>query len=286
MKLLICDLDNTLYDWVAYFVPSFYAMLDEAVRVTNCDREKLLDDFRSVHIKHHDSEHPFSLLETDTMKEIFRGMDRKCMANKLDSAFYAFNSQRIKNLRLYPGVRETLDVLVDSGVKLVAHTESRLYAALDRLNRLEIAHKFAAVYCRERPQSEHPNSIEGDAWIRNFPVIRSRELSQHQRKPDPSVIREICGDVGVRVDSTSYVGDSMSRDMLMAKNAGVFAIWAEYGTRNSDQYYRKLIRVSHWTADDVERERILKEQSSAVRVDFILKNSFREILDALRMRES
>jgi FMN phosphatase YigB (HAD superfamily) len=52
-KLLICDLDNTLYDWVAYFVPSFYAMVDKVVELLGCDRERLLDDFRKVHQRHH-----------------------------------------------------------------------------------------------------------------------------------------------------------------------------------------------------------------------------------------
>ena len=47
-RLLICDLDNTLYDWVSYFVPTFYAMADEVVRITNCDRDRLLDDFRLI----------------------------------------------------------------------------------------------------------------------------------------------------------------------------------------------------------------------------------------------
>src|ERR1700737_3268202 len=70
-RLLICDLDNTLYDWVGYFVPSFYAMVDEAVRITGCDRETLLDDFRRVHQAREDSEQPFALLETETIKQIY-----------------------------------------------------------------------------------------------------------------------------------------------------------------------------------------------------------------------
>ena len=32
-----------------HLVPSFYAMVDEVVTITGCDRETLLDDFRRVH---------------------------------------------------------------------------------------------------------------------------------------------------------------------------------------------------------------------------------------------
>ena len=40
-SLLVCDLDNTLYDCVAYFVPSFYAMVDAATSIMGCNRENL-----------------------------------------------------------------------------------------------------------------------------------------------------------------------------------------------------------------------------------------------------
>lgn len=66
-RLLVCDLDNTLYDWVSYFVPSFYAMINSAVKITGCDREILLDDMRAVHRNYGDSEQPFALLETETI---------------------------------------------------------------------------------------------------------------------------------------------------------------------------------------------------------------------------
>ena len=52
--MLVCDLDNTLYDWVGYFVPSFNAMVNEALPILGCGREQLLDDLREVHQRHHD----------------------------------------------------------------------------------------------------------------------------------------------------------------------------------------------------------------------------------------
>src|SRR5262245_37086316 len=137
-RLLVCDLDNTLYDWVAYFVPAFYAMVGEVVRLTACDRERLLDDFRAVHRAHHDSEHPFALLETPVIREHFGKCTVEEIARELDSAFHAFNSSRKHNLKLYPGVRIALNELLDAGVVLVAHTESKLHAVVDRLTRLDL----------------------------------------------------------------------------------------------------------------------------------------------------
>lgn len=279
-KLLVCDLDNTLYDWVGYFVPAFYAMVDEVVRVTGCDKEQLLDEFRAVHRHHHDSEHPFALLETPTILRLYTGLTRQETAEKLDSAFHAFNSSRKKNLQLYPGVRESMEALSRAGCVLIAHTESKLYSALDRLTRLDLGDYFKRIYCRERPQSQHPDVAAGERWLSKTPLHKVTELSHHQRKPDPDVLMEICRVEGVSPADAAYVGDSMARDILMAKTANVFAIWAKYGGHRQDQY-QKLVRVTHWTDDDVEREKSLRVQAETIQPDAVLQLSFSEILGAL-----
>ncbi len=283
-RLLICDLDNTLYDWVNYFVLSFYAMVDEVVRITSCDRNRLLDDFRAVHRQHHDSEHPFSLLETRTIQDHFPGQRREEIAQHLDSAFHAFNVSRKQNLQLYPGVREGLEIISQSGLAIVAHTESKLYAVVDRLNRLELTGYFQQIYCRERPSSKHPDPEIDRIWLERFPMQKVVELSRHQRKPNPDVVLEICRAQGVPPAETAYVGDSVARDILMAKTAGVFAIWAKYGAFHSEDQYQQLVRISHWTAEDVERERKLKEKAKKIRPDYVLENGFSEIVHALRPR--
>ena len=79
---------------------------------------------------------------------------------------------------------------------------------------------------------------------------------------------------------TAYVGDSIAKDVLMAKGADVFAIWAHYGANFNKELYQKLVRVSHWTPEDVAREMELKEMAQGVRPDYVLENSFQEILGA------
>jgi len=280
-RLLVCDLDNTLYDWVAYFVPSFYAMVDEVVKITGCDREQLLDDFRTVHRTHHDSEHPFALLETQTIHKIFQGKSRNEMANILDPAFHAFNSTRKATLHLYPGVLVSLDTLSESGITLVAHTESNLFAALDRLTRLEIEKYFKRIYCRERSGGPHPNPDAAQVWFDRISANKVKELSHHQRKPNPDVLLEICADESTEPSEAAYVGDSMARDILMAREANVYAIWAKYGVSLVTDAYKKLVRVTHWTDDDVEREKKLAARVERLRPDAVLEKSFGEIVEIL-----
>lgn len=279
--LLVCDLDNTLYDWVGYFVEAFYALVDETVRLTGCDREQLLDDFREVHRRHHDSEHPFSLLETVTVQRLFSDKSRAEIASALDPALHAFNSRRKANLTLYPTVRESLDAITDSGITLVAHTESKLYAVVDRMSRLGLDRYFARIYCRERSESAHPSAERGNDYLADFAMHKVVELRYHQRKPSRDVLLEVCAREGASPESAAYVGDSMARDVLMAKRANVTSIWAKYGTVHRPQDYERLVRISHWSESDIDRERLLAREASSVAPDFVADHYFSQVLPAL-----
>lgn len=284
-RILVCDLDNTLYDWVSYFVPAFYAMVDEVVRITGCDKEKLLDDFREVHQRHGDSEQPFALLETDTIRRLFGNATVNEMISALDPAFHAFNSIRKQKLVLHPQVRETLDLLKDAGVDLVAHTEGKLYGVVDRLQRLDLFHYFKKIYCRERSASSHPMPSSRTHWLDQFPVDKIVELSHHQMKPNPTVLLEICKDEGFAPTEACYVGDSVARDILMAKRANVFAIWAAYGARHDRVMYDLLVRVTHWTSKEVEREKQLREDAKFIQPDLVAARSFAEVLKAFDLED-
>ena len=285
VRLVVCDLDNTLYDWVSYFVPSFYAMVDNVLEITGWDREDLLSDFQKVHQKHHDSEHPFALLETNLVKKMFPDGDSRAAKEYFDDAFHAFNSVRKKTLRTFPQVHETLGTLKSNDIHLVAHTEAKLHAAVDRLRRLNLTQYFDKVFCRERADSRHPDGLSDEQWLKDFPVETITELSHHQRKPDPSVLSEICKLRAVEPSETAYIGDSIVHDIMMANAAGVFSIYAQYGTERDSSEWQKLVRVTHWTSEDVAREAELRKTAQSVTADFVAKKSFAEILIPLGLSQ-
>lgn len=282
-KVLVCDLDNTLYDWVSYFVPSFYAMVDKTVELIDCDRDLLLDDLREVHKIYHDSEHPFALLETNTVKNHFKGKTKSEVFDALNPVFHTFNSSRKRTLNVYPGVHETLKTLIENNVILVAHTESKLFAAVDRLRRLDLTQYFSRIYCREKVNTAYPSNQPSN-FFKDFPLNKIVELSHHQSKPDTSVLVEICNDYKISSSQAAYVGDSMTKDILMAKNAGVFAIWAAYGTKHPMGFYEKLVRVSHWTESDIKKEKELVKSIESIVPDYIARNSFSDILSSFHWK--
>jgi phosphoglycolate phosphatase len=120
--------------------------------------------------------------------------------------------------------------------------------------------------------------------MQGFPIERVVELSMHQRKPDVKVLLEVCERERVMPSESAYVGDSIARDILMAKEAGVFSIWAAYGARHDPEMYDKLVRISHWTPEDVERERELRLRALHIKPDFIVENSFSDVLFVLDPR--
>lgn len=181
-------------------------------------------------------------------------------------------------------MRETLDLIKASRTRIVAHTESKLYGVIDRFSRLDLFTYFSKIYCRERSASPHPIPEIGAEWLGRIPAGTFVELSHHQQKPDASVLLEICAREDVVPEYTAYVGDSVARDMLMAKRAGVFSIWAAYGAQHDPELYRKLVRISHWTADEVAREQRLQEEAKNIRPDYVARTSFAEVLTALDIK--
>jgi FMN phosphatase YigB (HAD superfamily) len=278
-SLLIFDLDNTLYDWYSAFLPAFYEMATVAANALECDRELLLDQLQQVHIKHRDVEHPFSLLETDIVKRMLEENNTDIVMNIVDPAFHAFNRKRKENLRLYPGVLETMNTLRDSDIRLIAYTDSKYYAAWGRICRLGLEDIFETVYCREKGLSHGSKRLNASGS--NPPPGRVVELPSHEAKPNPRILSDIVEAQEVPMSCAAYIGDSLTKDVLMAKRAQCFAVWAKYGAHTDRAMYDRLARISHWNPKDIERERNYAEEAKSIKPDFICEHSITEILEAV-----
>lgn len=278
VDLAVFDLDNTLYDWYASFLPAFYSMVDVATSTLKCDRDALLDELRAVHVKHHDVEHPFSLLETETVQVLVKRSNPAEVAKLLDPAFHAFNKARKENLSLFPDVRATLDELRARQITLVAFTDSSYFATLRRIRQLDLASVFQHIFCRAKSESNPPfPTSEANDGLNAI----TTELPANEAKPDPRVLLDIARIENTTAGSVAYIGDSISKDVLMAKKAGCFSIWAKYGVRRDPAMYERLVRISHWTKDDIRRERDFADEASKVSPDFICEKSISEVLTVL-----
>jgi FMN phosphatase YigB (HAD superfamily) len=107
------------------------------------------------------------------------------------------------------------------------------------------------------------------------------ELPANESKPNPAVLKDIARAEPTTPLSTAYIGDSVSKDVLMAKRAGCFAIWAKYGVRRDPAMYERLVRISHWTEADVLRERNFAQEALMIAPDFTCEKSIAELLKVL-----
>ena len=274
IELLIVDLDNTLYNWIGFFVPAFYQMIDVAVEILNVDRETLLTDIQFVHQKYGNSEHPFALLETEIVKNRFPGKSRAELAKLLDPAFHAFNKKRKELLRLFPGVLETLQFIHESGCKIVAYTEADVRNSMFRIEALGIRQYISRLYAPMSKGLGHPHGGKSYAdESRNGFLWR---LQKEYRKPNPKILEDIFVEFSLYPDKGLYVGDSILKDISMAKRAGTHAAWARYGTRYDEKLWEKLVRITHWTKEDAAQVSQLRNEAKGVSPDVEL-DSFNEV---------
>lgn len=273
MRLIITDLDNTLYDWVTYFASAFTAMVDVLVEILQVEREVLLDNFKQVHQSLGDSEVPYAALLLNCVRERFPDASAVEIANNLQPAFEAFSRQREQSLKLYDGVRDTLSSLSKNAL-IVGHTEALVENANYRLQKLGILPFFGRVYALSRPIPPHPFQTQPLHFQISSAFVR---VPPNERKPNPRLLADICAAEHIKIQDALYIGDSLTRDMAMARAAGVTAVWAKYGTMYNRASWDTLVRVTHWTDEDVVREGQLRERAKGITPDHILE-SFPEIL--------
>jgi FMN phosphatase YigB (HAD superfamily) len=284
IDLVVTDLDNTLYDWVTFFATAFYRMVEVAAPRLGVPESQLLDELQEVHRKHHNSEHPFALLETATVQRTFPGLSRAHVARELDGVFHEFNRARVATLKLYNGVATTLHALKEAGVPIAGHTEATVPNALFRLRKLGIEEFFRHLYAGAGSEAGHFDEPRGKALLKTH--VRVKFLQRDERKPDPRVLIDICNDFAVEPDRTLYIGDSLARDVGMAKAAGTWAAWAKYGTNYDEALWKRLVRITHWTSDDVRRAEEAQKQLGGSLPDAVLEDSMEEVFSHFRFGRS
>jgi phosphoglycolate phosphatase len=234
-------------------------MTDSLVALLGVPRDQLLDEFKAIHQARANSEQPFAALDLPSAKRAFSGASRKELAERLAGPFEAFNAERRAHLHLYDGVKSTLSALQSDGVRIVGYTEAIAVNAWYRLRLLDIHDHFSRLYALEGDLAPHPTP--GHAELHAPPKDRVISVPRTERKPNPALLLRICAGEGVAPGEACYIGDSPTRDVAMAKRAGLTAVLARYGRQVDDDDWDLLVRITHWTEEDVAGER------GAARVD-------------------
>jgi phosphoglycolate phosphatase len=278
VDLVITDLDNTLYDWFEFWYHSFGALLSRLVRDSNIPREVLIREIKQIHERHQTSEYAFLLQEIPSLQKLHPG---ESIVKIYDDAVHEYRRARKQHLSVYPGVLPALEFLKQNGTLIVGYTESMGFYSASRVRALGLDGLLDVLYSSEDHSLPHGVARENIRMYppENYGLLRTvhRHTPAGELKPNPAVLLDIIREVGGRTETSIYIGDSLMKDVLMAQEAGVTDAHAQYGTAHTREEYELLRSVTHWTAEQVERERVAS--SRTVRPTFILERGFQEILD-------
>lgn len=255
VKLVVLDLDNTLYDWVSYFVPAFDAMVETLVAQDAADEEEILESLQRVHQAQGTTEYAFALTEAD----VLHGLEEYATNNDTDHpAIEAFRRESSRRLCTYHDVPRVLQRLRDGGRTLVAYTDAMVTYADWRLDELGIAHYFDQLVATEDHAIPEiaPDTL---AWIprarfEHRAVLRHTSVPGGERKPNPRPLQRLLRQYQLEPHEAAFVGDSLTRDVMLAQVAGVHDVFAAYGRSYDAALWDRLVAVTHWTAADVARE--------------------------------
>jgi len=280
IRAVVTDLDNTLYPWVDYIVPSLEAMVGSLEATTGQPRIRIVQALKAVYGKYDSNEYPFAIQESDLFAPYERDFE-SFQRLVIDPARRAFKAARERYLRPYPGVVETLDAIRRRGLRLVALTDAPRNAAELRLKWLGLDGHFDALYTL--PGYALPENVD--------PEIRRREQAGHYRsrtpvvelpreaeKPSPEGLSRILRDLSIPGAAALYVGDNLAKDMPVAEACGALGVWAEYGTYVPAEYRERLAIIS---APSVTRRHVSEEPGRRPARWPLAISSFAQVLGVL-----
>lgn len=244
--LLLTDLDNTLYNWVDFFAPSFRAMVRALGKSARVTEDRLYEDFRAVYRQHATLEYAFAVQELRCLSNL----TPETLDGLVDVANGAFIRVRKRNLTPYPGVRETLQWAGKNGVFVVGVTNAHEHHATARLKKIGLSHLFHGLVAQENYEIPE-NSDRTQAILSKENVGRylmSWVLSAGQLKPRTTAYKIAMERLGVCPENTYVVGDSQHKDLQPAADLGCKAIWAAYGTRVKPKNLETVLAITPWSA--------------------------------------
>lgn len=275
-KLLITDVDNTLFDWQHLWFETFSAMASRVFEISGIDPTRFYAECSAVHQRHGTSEYAFVLSEIPSLREVYGAK----LLEQMQPAIDDYRAARRRHLQLYPSVLDTLQRLKSAGMIIAAFTESKAFYTNYRFRKLGLDGLIDVLYS----PADHDVPFE-TAAIRKYEAASydlkatvHRFTPDGEVKPNPHILTAIIAELGFEKRDVAYVGDSKLKDVCMAQQAGVLDIHAAYGAaQHRAEQYDLLKKVTHWTPEMVARESAAL-QPGAITPTHALTKAFAEIV--------
>lgn len=195
LKAVLFDMDNTLFDFVAVKLIAcreILSYLGEEDRNFKADPGELFRYFLRGTYGFEDYENIMDYMQE---RKLFTDQGyRDCCK--------IYEREKLQNLELYPGVRDTLEELKSLGFRLAIITDADRFHARARLTRVGL--------------------------LDCFELLVSADMTG-TKKPDPAHFLFALDALGVKPEESLVVGDSIKRDIAPARKLGLKTAYASYG---------------------------------------------------------
>lgn len=253
-KLVITDVDGTLASFWDYFVPAIRDFLREISVKLDTPVMSLAEDIGRIVDRRGTHEYPWLLEETSFAWAHFSDRPQQFIKEFVKPFWEALDSNRQKYLRPYPEVLQTLEELKRQGIAIVALSDAPEYMARAR-NKQIFDGMLDAVYALETLEPDASDIFQPITLThgrRRINAVRNATknlqsnvvvLPKHYEKPSPSGLDQVLKDFGVLPHEAIFVGDSLSKDGLVAASRGIRFVWAHYG-HHLPAEYEEIIHYS------------------------------------------
>jgi phosphoglycolate phosphatase len=245
--LFVTDIDNTLFDWVAYYVHAFSALLRTVEKTIGVGYDQLAEEAKQVFVTHGSIEYPFLVQELPSVIAHY-GIDIDAMLEQaVAPARAAFLEASKPYMKPYEGVIDALKAVRarEPELPLVALTDAPRYVAMWKLNKLGLLRCFSAVYGLADPRlptSDEARRVKVDPEI----MLKHHQQSQFGFKGRVRILPDDYEKPGVKglktvlmdydLDDSKehrrrvlWVGDNERKDVELGTRLGVRTAWASYG---------------------------------------------------------
>lgn len=261
IKLFVTDIDNTVFDWVSYYVPSMQSLFEELSRIINVSVDQLAEEAKQVFSKHGSIEYPFLVQELESVIKYY-GADIDGMLATVDRCRSKFMDVGKSVLKPYSGVIDTFVALKQKfpDMPIVALTDAPRYVAMWKLNKLGLLQYFDAVYGLADPtiptSNEHgrikvdPEILYKHLGKNNFGFQgKVRILPDEYEKPGTKGLKMVLIDYEmderhINRENILWCGDNVKKDIKLGKSLGVKTVWARYGVNINQSYLPQLSKFS------------------------------------------
>ncbi|WP_231591776.1 HAD family hydrolase [Methanosarcina sp. WH1] len=195
LKAVLFDMDNTLFDFVAVKLIAcreILSYLGGGDRNLKEDPAELFSYFLRG---------TYGFEDYENIKDYMQ--ERKVFTEQAYlQCCEIYDREKLQNLELYPGVRDTLEELKKLGLRLAIITDSDRYHARARLMKVGL--------------------------LDSFELLVSADMTG-TKKPDPAHFLFALDILGLKPEESLVVGDSIKRDMAPARRLGLKTAYASYG---------------------------------------------------------